>query len=89
MPETVRVRPWPRRLAAGSAVFIFALGLTVLAGWFFHTPRADPVRGHNFLQRRATQPRVRCCVVSPIRLCTCGVLRTLMNGMNRRGSIES
>jgi PAS domain S-box-containing protein len=37
MPETVRVRLWPRRLAAGSAVFIFTLGLAVLAGWFSHT----------------------------------------------------
>jgi len=36
--ETVRIRPWPTRLAAGSAVFIFTLGLTVLAGWFSHTP---------------------------------------------------
>jgi PAS domain S-box-containing protein len=26
------------RLAAGSAVFVIALGLTVLAGWFSHTP---------------------------------------------------
>jgi PAS domain S-box-containing protein len=36
--ETVRVTPWPTRLAAGSAVFMVALGLTVLAGWFSHTP---------------------------------------------------
>jgi PAS domain S-box-containing protein len=38
MTETVRVRPWPTRLAAGSAVFMVALGLTVLAGWFAHIP---------------------------------------------------
>ena len=38
MTETVRVTPWPTRLAAGSAVFLVALGLTVLAGWFSHTP---------------------------------------------------
>src|SRR2546426_601631 len=31
-------RPWPKRVAAGSAVFIGALGLTVLAGWFSDTP---------------------------------------------------
>src|ERR1700730_16798036 len=36
--ETVHSRPWPMRLAAGSAVFIVALGLTVLAGWFLHIP---------------------------------------------------
>jgi hypothetical protein len=34
--ETFRVRPWPTRLAVASAVFIIALGLTVLAGWFSH-----------------------------------------------------
>ncbi len=38
MTETVRIRPWPTRLAAGSAVFTVALGLTVLAGWFAHAP---------------------------------------------------
>ena len=38
MTETARVSTWPTRLAAGSAVFIVALGLTVLAGWFSHTP---------------------------------------------------
>jgi PAS domain S-box-containing protein len=37
MTETVHVRPWPTRLAAGSAVFMVALGLTVLAGWFSHS----------------------------------------------------
>jgi PAS domain S-box-containing protein len=37
MHGTVRVRPWPKRLAAGSAVFMIALGLTVLVGWFSHT----------------------------------------------------
>ncbi len=34
--ETVRARDWPTRLAVGSALFMVALGLTVLAGWFFH-----------------------------------------------------
>ena len=38
MIETVGVREWPRRLAAASGVFILALGLTALAGWFFHVP---------------------------------------------------
>lgn len=38
MPETIRVRPWPKRLAVASAVFMVALGLTVLVGWFSHTP---------------------------------------------------
>jgi PAS domain S-box-containing protein len=38
MTETVRVRPWPTRVAAGSAVFMAALGLTVLAGWISQTP---------------------------------------------------
>ncbi len=38
MIETVRLRPWPTHLAAGSAVFNVALGLTVLVGWFSHTP---------------------------------------------------
>ena len=33
----IHVTPWPMRLAAGSAVFTVALGLTVLAGWFSHT----------------------------------------------------
>jgi hypothetical protein len=36
---TVRVRPWPTRLAAGAAVFMAGLGLTVLAGWAIHVPR--------------------------------------------------
>ncbi len=36
--ETVRVTPWPTRLAVGSAAFIVALGVTVLAGWFFQSP---------------------------------------------------
>ena len=36
--ETVRLRPWPTHLAAGSAVFNVALGLTVLVGWFSRTP---------------------------------------------------
>ena len=36
MPETVRRRVWPPRVAAGSAVFIAALGLMVLVGWFSH-----------------------------------------------------
>jgi PAS domain S-box-containing protein len=35
---TVRVTPWPTRLAVGSAAFIVALGLTVLAGWLSRTP---------------------------------------------------
>jgi PAS domain S-box-containing protein len=38
MPEIVRVRPWPTRVATGSALFMIAIGLTVLAGWFSHTP---------------------------------------------------
>ncbi len=38
MPETIRVRPWPTRLAAGSGMFMGALGLTVLVGWFSHPP---------------------------------------------------
>jgi PAS domain S-box-containing protein len=38
MTETVRPKPWPRRIAGGSAVFMVALGLTVLAGWFSHIP---------------------------------------------------
>ena len=46
MTETVRVRPWPTRLAAGSAVFIVALGLTVLAGWFSHTPALIQILPH-------------------------------------------
>ncbi len=37
MPEIVRPKPWPTRIAAGSAVFIVALGLSVLAGWFTHS----------------------------------------------------
>jgi PAS domain S-box-containing protein len=36
--ETVRATPWPTRLAAGSAVLLVALGLTVLTGWFSHIP---------------------------------------------------
>jgi signal transduction histidine kinase/DNA-binding response OmpR family regulator len=38
LTETVLLRPWPKRLAAGAAIFVIALGLTVLAGWFSHTP---------------------------------------------------
>jgi hypothetical protein len=47
--ETVRVRPWPTRLAVASAVFIIALGLTVLAGWFSHVARTDSVPGTDCL----------------------------------------
>jgi hypothetical protein len=43
---TVRGRPWPTRLATGSAVFIIALGLTVLVGWFSHTPALVQLRPH-------------------------------------------
>jgi signal transduction histidine kinase/CheY-like chemotaxis protein len=32
------IRRWPTRLAAGSAAFVIALGLAVLAGWLFHAP---------------------------------------------------
>ena len=42
--ETVDVREWPRRLAAASGVFILALGLSVLAGWFFHFPALFQLR---------------------------------------------
>ena len=35
---TFPVRPWSTRLTASAAAFIVALGLTVLAGWFSHTP---------------------------------------------------
>lgn len=38
MPDTIRMRPWPTRAAVGSALFMVALGGTVLAGWFSHTP---------------------------------------------------
>lgn len=38
MPETIRKRPWPTRVVVGSALFMMALGLTVLVGWFSHTP---------------------------------------------------
>ena len=34
--EPFPVRPWPARVAVASGVFIFALGVTVGAGWFFH-----------------------------------------------------
>ena len=37
MPETLRLNTWPTRVAAGSAVFMVTLGLTVLVGWFSHT----------------------------------------------------
>src|SRR2546422_1922480 len=36
--ETFPVRPWSTRLAASSAAFILALGLTVVVGWFAHIP---------------------------------------------------
>ena len=38
MTESARVSPWSTRVAVGSAVFVVALGLTVLAGWFSQTP---------------------------------------------------
>ena len=37
MSETVRKRLWSSRLAAASGVFIAALGLMVLIGWFSHS----------------------------------------------------
>ena len=46
MPETVRVRPWPRRVATGSALFVVALGLIVLAGWFSHTTALIQFKPH-------------------------------------------
>jgi len=46
MPETVQVRPWPRRVSTGSAVFMVALGLTVLAGWFSHTYALVQLKPH-------------------------------------------
>src|SRR5262245_19983025 len=36
--ETDHLKPLSKRLAAGSAVFIVGLGVTVLVGWFFHYP---------------------------------------------------
>jgi PAS domain S-box-containing protein len=38
MPETVHQRTWPTRVTLGSALFMIALGGTVLVGWFSHTP---------------------------------------------------
>ena len=38
MTETDHLRPLSKRFAAGSAVFIVGLGVTVLVGWFFHYP---------------------------------------------------
>ena len=38
MSTPLRSTSWPSYLAAGSAVFAVALGVTVLAGWFFHVP---------------------------------------------------
>ena len=38
MPETIRKGPWPTRAAVASALFMVALGGTVLVGWFSHTP---------------------------------------------------
>ena len=46
MPETVRVRAWPRRVATGSALFVVALGLIVLAGWFSHTTALIQFKPH-------------------------------------------
>ena len=44
--ETLAVGRWPTRLATGSAVFVIALGLMVLAGWFSHTPALIQVLPH-------------------------------------------
>ena len=38
MTDTLRGRLWPTRLAAGAALFIAGLGLTVLAGWVAQAP---------------------------------------------------
>jgi PAS domain S-box-containing protein len=46
MVETVSVRPWPRRVVVGSAVFIVALGLSVLAGLFSHTYALVQLKPH-------------------------------------------
>jgi hypothetical protein len=46
MPETVRVRAWPTRVATGSALFVVALGLIVLAGWFSHTTALIQFKPH-------------------------------------------
>ena len=37
LSDTARLRRWPTRVAAGAAVFVLALGLTVLTGWFTHS----------------------------------------------------
>lgn len=38
MPETIRKRPWPEGVAIVLALFMVALGVIVLTGWFSHTP---------------------------------------------------
>jgi hypothetical protein len=76
-------------LAAGSAVFIFALGLTVLAGWFFHTPGLIQF-GDTTSSNDAQRSRVFGAVWSR-RFAFALVVYSapVMNGMNQRGSIES
>jgi hypothetical protein len=63
-------------LAAVSAVFIFALGLTVLAGWFSHIPALIQFRDTTSSNDAQCTRVIGAVMVSPIRLCTCGVLRT-------------
>jgi PAS domain S-box-containing protein len=46
MAETVRPKLWPTRIAAGSAVFMVFLGLSVLAGWFSHTYALVQLKPH-------------------------------------------
>ncbi len=40
---SIRLRPWPLRVAEASALFIIALGSAVLAGWLLHSPRVVQV----------------------------------------------
>ena len=44
MSDVVTRRLWSSRVAVGSAVFIAALGLMVLLGWFFHIPSLIQLR---------------------------------------------
>src|SRR6185295_2557932 len=43
---TLRSTSWPTYFAAGSAVCAVALGVVVLAGWFFHLPALIQIRPH-------------------------------------------
>jgi PAS domain S-box-containing protein len=72
MPETIRRKLWSSRMAAGSAVFIAALGLMVLLGWFFHIA--------SLIQLRPDLPPMTRNAAACFLLCGAALLTVVLRG---------